>query len=146
MIHRRFARMLEFDRNGPPLSGTPELQAAIRDTIKRHAVYGSPFDQTLYRLDQAVNRNGRNFIPVGFADMAPLGLLGFCWPTYLQLHEGIHPDWIEPIFLHELGHLFGWHALDTTDTSEGWATGFQQWISQGQNEDSPVWERINAST
>ena len=144
MIHRRFAGMLEFDRNGPPLSGTAAQQAAIRDSIRRHAPYGSPLHQALHKLDVAVNLKGRHFIPVGFADMASIGLLGFCWPLYLQLHEGLDPDWIEPVFLHELGHLVGWHV--TSDSSEGWATGFQQWITQGQDTDSPVWQKIKETS
>lgn len=143
---RRFARVLEFDRNGPPLSGTKAQQDAIRDAVRRHAVYGSPLDRVLFALDRAVNLKGRRYVPVGFADLEPMGILGFCWPTYLQLHEGLHPDWIERTFLHELGHLVGWHVLDPPDRSEGWATGFQQWINAGQETDSPIWKRLDAHT
>lgn len=142
---RRFARVLEFDRNGPPLSGTKAQQQAIRDAVDRHAPYGSPLDKTLFKLDVAVNLKGRRFVPVGFADLEPMGLLGFCFPTYIQLHQGLHPDWIERTFLHELGHLVGWHVLTPSDRTEAWAIGFQQWISQGQDHDSPIWKRLETA-
>jgi hypothetical protein len=143
MIHRRFGGMLEFDRN-PPLEGTPEQQHAIRSLVTELGPYGSPFRQTLHKIDVAINRKGRHYVPVSFVDFTSTGLLGFCFPTVLQLHYEIDPGWVGGIFLHELGHLVGWHALERTDTSEGWAEGFRLWAQDGQPTVHPVWERINS--
>jgi hypothetical protein len=124
--------MLEFDRNGPPWEGTPEQQTAIRALFDRHAPHGSRLGYALFALDQAVNRKGYNFIPVTFVDFSSQNWLGFTFPTNLQLHEGLHPDWIGMTLFHELGHLIGWHTAAWAGRSCDRATDFQQWVENGQ--------------
>lgn len=142
--HARFGRMLEFDRNGPPLNGTDEQQRAIRDLIARHAPYGTPLDQTLYRLDVAVNENGRNYIPVSFVDFAVAGKwwLGFTTPTMIQLAQTLDPEHIAGTFFHELGHLVGWYLPAWPGRSEDAAHAFADWVADGQDTDSDVWRAI----
>lgn len=143
IIHRRFAGMLEFDRNGPPLEGTPEQQAAIRASVERYAPHDSPLRRGLHVLDQAVNREGKNFIPVSFVDLASENKLGFCFPTVMLLHEGLHPEWIERTFWHEVGHLIGWKTPAWSHRSEDAANYFQEWAMGGQP-DGDVADRLLA--
>jgi hypothetical protein len=143
ITHRRFAGMLEFDRNGPPWEGTPEQQTAIRGSVSRHAIYGSRLRRALHALDQAVNREGKHFIPVSFVDLASENKLGFCFPTIILLHEGLLPSHIEQTFWHELGHLFGWKTPAWSHRSEDAANYFGEWATGGQP-DGDVWDRLAA--
>ena len=140
MKGRRFARCFEFDRN-PDLEGDSGQRLAIRNLLANVAPHGSRLDDVLFKVDRAVNRKGRHYIPISFVDFTALGLLGFTFPTVMQLHYQLDPEWIGGIFLHELGHVVGWHGLATVDTSERWADQFHRWVENGQPDDD-VWERM----
>ena len=145
MIHRRFGGWLEFDRNGPPLSGTKEQQAAVRAAVNDHRLYGNRFWQTMHAIDIEVNLLGRSFIPVGFYPLHEADLLGFCWPNYIQLGELLVPDEVGDVFLHEVGHMVAWKlrawSNKSHEGSEDRANEFRDWVTSGQP-DGPVWDRI----
>ena len=143
--YRRFARCFEFDRNGPPLEGSPEQQAAIRASLARYAPFDSPLDQTLFKVDVAVNLKGRRFTPISFVDFTNENWLGFTGPSNIQLHDGLHADSLEPIFFHELGHLIGWHTPAWAGRFCDPAWEFADWVVTGQDQNSPVWQRIETA-
>ncbi len=141
---RRFGRVFEFDRNGPPFEGSPEQQAAVRAAFDRHQEWRNPFDRTLFALDVQKNLQGRSFIVVSFVDFAfyDMPYLGMAGAHTIQLAEQLLPQYIEKTLIHELGHIVGINLLSPMDRTEFWAEDFRHWVNAGQPEDHPVWQRI----
>lgn len=143
-VPRRFARVFEFDRNGPPAEGTPEQQAAVRSVFEKYLEPGNRLDKILYAVDVARNKKGWKFLPVSFVPLE--GLNGFAYPSRILLDEDLTVDFmIQRIFLHELGHIVGWNVLYPKDSSEAWAEEFRYWVQGGDNGnmlDGPTWDRL----
>jgi hypothetical protein len=140
---RRFARVFEFDRNGPPWEGSPEQQQTIRDLLAEH-MKNPRFDAVIYALDRARNAWGVRFIPIRFVDFSG-STIGFATPSTISFKQDIDPlslrSWL---LLHELGHSVGWNVLYPKDSSETWAWDFQYWVQTGCP-DGPVWDKLVAA-
>ena len=141
---RRFARVFEFDRNGPPLSGTKEQQAAVRAAFKKHQSWKNRFDRILFTLDVRKNLQGRSFMVISFVDFSSYGLwyLGMAWAHTIQLAEQLVPEAIEKTLIHELGHVVGTQVISPPDRSEAWAEEVRHWVNAGQP-DGATWDRIS---
>ncbi len=137
--HRRFARVFEMDRNGPPWEGTTEQQAAVREAFSKHQSWRNRFDRVLYAVDVAKNLQGRRFIPISFVESDRF--LGFAFPSSILLNEQLLPQYIEKTLIHELGHIVGWNLFNPSDRSETWAEDFRHWVNAG-TPDGPVWDRL----
>ena len=145
---RRFARLFEMDRNGPPACGTLEDQGHVRDAISDHIEFNEGFDRALYALDKNINKAGRSYLWFSFLyDNQPPSLRGRAYPNVIQLFPADEP-WSatlwEFVVIHEIGHLMGMHLLEPVDWSERWATDFQQWVFQGAEPRGHVYEALDA--
>lgn len=136
---RRFSRIFELDRNGPPWEGTPEQGAAVRASIAKFQADNSRFDKVLLALDKLKNLEGRSFIPIGFFEIE--NALGYAYPSRIALNEALDPNHLERTLIHEIGHVIGMNFFNPTDRTEAWAIGFEQWVRNGQS-DGPVWDRL----
>ena len=136
-ITRRFGRVLEFDRNGPPWSGTKEQQSAIREWVKTYASYGSRLDQVLYALDRDINLVSQSFIPITFIDGGSMAV-----PAHIYLSQQLSATAAAAVFPHELGHIVGWRLFNPGVRSEAWAAEFAQWTGNGQG-DGAVWDQLS---
>ncbi len=146
---RRFARLFEMDRNGPPACGTLEDQGHVRDAISAWVVFDEGFDRALYALDKDINRSGRSYLWFSFLyENQPPSLGGRTYRTVIQLFpntdEPFTPRRWEYVVIHEIGHLIGWWLLEPADRSENWATDFQQWVFQGAESSGHVYEALDA--
>ncbi len=146
---RRFARVMEMDRNGPPTCGTLEDQGHVRDAINRYIEWDNGFDRVLYALDLEVNRQGRSFLWFNFLyEDFPGGLRAQAWKVVIQLFPTSGGSWNdavwESVVLHEIGHWIGMWILDPPDREENWATDFQQWVFSGAEPIGHVYERLDA--
>ncbi len=148
-MNRRFARMMEFDRNGFPASGTAGDQWHVRDAISKHLEWDNSFDRTLWALDKKVNKAGRSFLWFSFwyADNER-GLRGEAWKTTIQLFLDPEGSWSattwEYVVIHEIGHWTGMWLLQPSDRTENWATDFQQWVFAGGEQKGHVYEALKA--
>lgn len=135
--HRRFAYLWEFDRRGAPYSGTAEQQNPIRQALLDIAPFDSRLDLVLRKLAKVVKAKGPKYANIQFETGIPFGRAN--WMTvYLNVHE-TNPDILVSTFFHELGHVIGINFW--SDTSEGWAEEFKNWVFGGQV-DGPIWDRL----
>ena len=146
---RRFARMMEMDRNGYPACGTLEDQASVRDAISKYTEWNGGFDRVLWALDKEVNREGRSFLWFSFLyEGIPEALRGRAWKVVIQLFPTAGSTWSDTVWeyvvLHEIGHWVGMWLLDPPDRQEPWATDFQQWVFQGSPSSGHVYEALDA--
>jgi len=146
---RRFARVMEMDRNGPPACGTLEDQGHVRDAINKYIDFDNGFDRTLWALDKEVNRQGRSYLVFSFYyENPPKSLRAHAWPIVIQIFpnsgEPAHDTLWEYVVLHEIGHWMGIWLLEPADWSEQWAVDFQGWVMSGAEPIGRVYERLDA--
>lgn len=142
----RFAEVWEFDRNGPPHSGTAEQQVLVLAWFYRYLHHGQPLHRVLQAIDRKANSMGESFYVFSFTDDP----LRNPWATstrnritvYSDPDDLVGQDWWDYAVPHELGHVAGWNLLNPIDRSELWAEDFRLWVLGGQSLTSPVWQRM----
>ncbi len=146
---RRFGRLFEMDRNGPPACGTLEDQGRVRDAIDAWVEWDGGFDRALYALDVDINKGGRSFLIFSFLyENQPRSLRARAFPVTVQMFPNTDEPWNsalwEYVVIHEIGHLMGMHLLEPADWSEYWASSFQGWVMAGAEPIGDVYERLDA--
>ncbi len=146
---RRFARVMEMDRNGLPACGTLEDQGSVRDAISKYIEFDNGFDRVLWALDKEVNQQGRSFLWFSFLyDDIPTGLRGRAWKVVIQLFPTAGSNWSDTVWeyvvLHEIGHWVGMWLLEPPDRQEPWATDFQGWVMTGADPIGHVYKALDA--
>lgn len=153
MVHhyidpRRFARVWEFDRNGPPACGTIEQQSMVRAVFDHHLKYGSGFDAAMWELDKHANSQGWSFYVFSFIKDPYIKLWARSWDTLIQMFQWPEdpptPEYTELMVLHEVGHIVGKNLLTPRDDSEAYAEEFRIWVMNGSPKNSPTFERIQS--
>lgn len=146
-MSRRFAYVLEFDRNGGYLAGTKEQQATIRGRLKELMTRDSPLDLVMRAVAVKVKWYW-NDLPPG--DRLPVittfvkGLNGLASDDHIWIHPSWTGDGLEAIWFHELGHVVGINLFNPQNASEGWAEEFKLWCANGCPTDSPVWRALES--
>lgn len=125
-VARRFGMLFEFG-----VGGTQAQESFIRAVIRRHD--RSTFHEVLWRLARKVKAERPSWakaIPVVFQH--DIGANGWTFPGLMILSANLAPgDFLEFVFLHELGHLIGRHLLNPIDKTELFADRFAYWVLAG---------------
>lgn len=144
---RRFARLWEMSRTGPPECGTIPEQQAVRDVFTEYAPFDSLLDRVLFAVDKQINREGRRYLAVTIHhEPGQPSFWGMTGGASIVLYP---PDGPLPkpsswafVVLHEFGHVVGRRLFNPADMTEAWAVLFQQWAMGGQSEYHPAWARL----
>ncbi len=144
---RRFARVWEMDRNGPPMCGTHAEQQQARNAIGNYSDWDSPYDRALFALDKAANVGGRHYLIISLWHEVRQSFTGRAGGAVIQLfppstHEPAQSEW-DYVLSHEMGHIMGVQLFNPIDNSEFWASQFQWWIQNGQPEHGYVYDRLD---
>lgn len=97
---RRFSEIWQMSEDWP---GTLGQQVAVREAL--HVEFGSNQHKLLQKVDREVNRRGRSYLPIAFAEVPP-GWLGFAGATGIVLSELLVPAGIGGVVQHEFGHVY----------------------------------------
>lgn len=146
MLYRRFAYVLEFDRNGGSLAGSKEQQKAIRDELNDlMGGQGSLMDRTMRALAKVHKKYWNDVAP---ADRLPIlttfvdGVSGHGQAHHIWIGTGWTGDNLISIWFHELGHVVGINLFNPQDRTEHFAHMFSAWCANGCPANHWTWEQL----
>ena len=145
---RRFSRVWEMDRNGPPMCGTHTEQQQARDAIGNYSDWDNPYDRALFALDKAVNATGRSYLVISLFHEVRQSFYGRAGGAVIQLfppstREPAQSEW-DFVLSHEMGHIMYRQLFNPILGTEDWATQFQWWVMNGQPEFGNVYDSLDS--